>query len=329
MRTNAIGWMAVTLAWVLLVPGPSNAQDDLPAIRVTVEPDSVTVGDIITVVVTVEHTLATSVTWPDPFELPPFEILRVDHDEPTREDDRLVSRAVVTLTSFELGELAVPTLSVEVVAEDNANSPTSLSTSPLAIAVTSVGRDETSDIRDIRGPLFIPFQVVTLLPWIAGGLVLAGTAFWFYRRYARRPTAAPAAPPAPPPRPPEEVAYEALLAIELSDLLARGEVKTFHIRLSDTMRVYIEGRFDVQAMEMTTGEVLTGLRRTNTQSEIVGRFRRLLDRCDLVKFAKHRPEPTDCHDLVGLARGLVDVTTKTEAVSPESPAADTPQEHVA
>ena len=315
----------LALAWPMALV----AQTARPYADVAVTPTSITLGDPVTVAVTIEHPPDTRLIWPDPVELGPFEILVMTVTEPVVDNDHLVSTAELTVTTFELGELTLPSIAVEVVSDDETNAPLSLSTDPAVIAVMSVGRDEGGDIRDIKGPLTIPFRLVTLVPWAVGLLIVGGAVYWLLRRfYFRPPTAVATSAPPPPPRPAAELAYESLLALELSGLLTRGEVKTYHIRLSDIMRVYVEGRFNVQAMEMTTGEVLAGLRTTGTGSEVVGRFRQLLDRCDLVKFAKHRPARTDCHDLVGLGRGLVDVTTSA-AVSSSDQAASTPRERVA
>ena len=121
--------------------------------------------------------------------------------------------------------------------------------------------------------------------------------------------------PATPPRPAHVLAHEALDALEASRLLELGEVKTYHIRVSDIMRVYVEGRFGIDAMEMTTAEMLGELRRTGAGHEVMTGFRQLLDRCDLVKFAKLRPELTSCRDVVPAGRRLVDVTTPRDEVA--------------
>jgi len=103
-------------------------------------------------------------------------------------------------------------------------------------------------------------------------------------------------------------------------LLELGEVKTYHIRVSDIMRVYVEGRFGVEAMEMMTGEVLDGLRWAGVASGAVADFRQLLERSDLVKFAKFRPDVPGCRDLVPLGRRLVDVTRPADPILVEAPA---------
>ena len=89
----------------------------------------------------------------------------------------------LTITAFELGELTLPTFEVEVV--DAAGDTVRLATDAAVVRVESVGRDEGGDIRDIKGPLAIPFSVVTLLPWLAGLAILSAAAYWLYRRYRR------------------------------------------------------------------------------------------------------------------------------------------------
>ena len=288
-----------------------------PAVETTVSTATAAVGDAVTVVVTVRHAPDAAVRWPDPIDAGPFELLDPPVSRSTAVGGGVESRLELRVAAFELGELSFPSLDLEVV--DAGGDATALATEPVAVTLESVGRDEGGDIRDIKGPLAIPFEVVTLLPWIAALAALAAVAAWVYRRYRRRTR--PEAPrPARPPRPAHVVALEALDALEAARMLERGEIKTYHIRLSDILRVYLEGRFGVDAMEMTTGEVLDGLRGTDAESAVVADIRHLLDRCDLVKFAKLRPAIPECRELAPLARRVVKVTTVVEP-TPAAPAA--------
>ena len=280
-----------------------------PTVETTVSAAAAAVGDPITVIVTARHAPDAEVRWPNPVEAAPFELLDPPVAQSAAVDGGVVSRLELRVAAFELGELAFPPLDVEVV--DAAGEVTSLATEAAPVVIESVGRDEGGDIRDIKGPLAIPFAVVTLLPWIAALLAVAAAAAWLYRRYRRR-SRPEALVPTLPPRPAHEVAREALDALEAAGLLERGEIKTYHIRLSDIVRVYVEGRFRVDAMEMTTGEVLDGLHRTDADRGAVADVRRVLDRCDLVKFAKLRPAIPECRELLPLARRVVEITAPVE-----------------
>lgn len=306
----------------LLVPLVAAAQRDRPTLDTTLDPVVISVGDPVTVVVTVGHASDQEVVWPDPVAVDPFELLDVRQAESAPEGNLVRSRLELTVTAFELGELSLPTFEVQVV--DATGDTVTLSTDSATVTIESVGRDDGGEIRDIKGPLAVPFGVVSLLPWLAGLAGLAA-AVWLYRRYRRR-TRPEVPAPSVPPRPAHEVAYESLDALEASGLLELGEVKTFHIRVSDIMRVYVEGQCGVEAMEMTTGEVLEGLRRNSAGSGVVADFRQLLERCDLVKFAKLRPGVSDCRELVPLGRRLVD---RTKPATPATPAPiDAPAEAI-
>ena len=309
---------------VSLTAAPTAGQDTAPtaqavepAVETTVSGAAAAVGDPISVVVTVRHAPDAEVRWPDPVEAAPFELLDPPVAQSAAVDGGVESRLELRVAAFELGELAFPPLDVEVV--DAAGEVTALATEAAPVVIESVGRDEGNDIRDIKGPLAIPFAVVTLLPWIAAVLALAAAGAWLYRRYRRR-SRPEALVPTLPPRPAHEVAREALDALEAAGLLERGEIKTYHIRLSDIVRVYVEGRFGVDAMEMTTAEVLDGLLRTDADRGAVADVRRVLDRCDLVKFAKLRPAISECRELLPLARRVVEVTAPVEP-APAGPAA--------
>jgi hypothetical protein len=304
-RVVATCWLGVSLVT------PVSAQTDAPRLLTAIEPAVITVGDPVRLVVTVHHLAESQVVWPDPFELDPFELVDQRLLEPLAEGNRVQSSTELTLTAFALGELRVPAFEVEVV--DAAGDSVRLTSEVAVIRVESVRLDESADIRDIKGPLAIPFSMATLLPWLVGLTILGAAAYWLYRRYRRR-TRPDRPVPVVPPRPAHEIAYESLDALEASGLLQLGEVKTYHIRVSDILRVYTEDRFDVDAMEMTTGEVLVGLDRARVARGVVGDFRKLLDRCDLVKFAKFRPDASACHHLVPLGRQLVDVTKRVDPV---------------
>ena len=314
------------LAAVLVasLAAPAAAQESAPAgraieptIETSVSAATAAVGDPVTIVVTVRHAADAEVRWPDPVDVAPFELLDPPVAQSAAVDGGLESRLELRVAAFELGELFFPSLDVEVVGAGGEE--TTLATEAVPVAIESVGRDEGGDIRDIKGPLAIPFAVVTLLPWLAALLAAAAVAAWLYRRYRRRSTPEALVPELPP-RPAHEIAREALDALEAAGLLERGEIKTWHIRLSDIVRVYVEGRFGVDAMEMTTGEVLDGLLRTDADRGAVADVQRLLDRCDLVKFAKLRPAIPECRELFPLARRVVDVTAPVEP-PPAGPAA--------
>ncbi len=88
-------------------------------------------------------------------------------------------------------------------------------------------------------------------------------------------------------------------------MLARGEVKEFHIAAADMLRTYAERRYGVDAREMTTHEVLAALRKRRADARFVDGLSAFLEQCDLVKFAKVRPDPDASRGVLGLGRRIV------------------------
>jgi hypothetical protein len=138
---------------------------------------------------------------------------------------------------------------------------------------------------------------------------LAAIAFLVWRYWRNRRAHAPAAPPVP-----AHVRAKQRLAEALALL---GEPKPFCIAVSDTVRWYLEERFEFRAPERTTEEFLHELRATTLltpdQKDSLGDF---LNRCDLVKFAKYEPVEPELRDLHASAVRLVD---ETEPVAEPEP----------
>ena len=285
-------------AWTVAVV-PLVAQD--ARISNDVDTTLVTVGDRVRMTVTVEHAVGARVVWPDSLDLTPFEVLAAEAIPPATEGERVRSSAILTMAAFELGELVIPSFDVQVLGPGDAVE--TLSTNRFGIEVVSIGVDETGDIRDIRGPLWIPVGVVTVSLWILLLLVVLGAAYGLYRRSRRR--GADVEESGPPPRPAHEVALEAIARVEASPMLERGQVKEYHIEVSEILRTFIEARFHVRSLEMTTREVVDGLRGVGAQGQFIDGLRRFLDQCDMVKFAKVRPVLEASQEVLELGRELV------------------------
>ena len=137
--------------------------------------------------------------------------------------------------------------------------------------------------------------------WGALALGAAALAFWAWRYWRKRRSQIPPVPVIPAHVRAKQKLREALALI--------GQPREFCILVSDTVRWYLEERFDFRAPERTTEEFLYELQATNLltpdQKNSLGEF---LRRCDLVKFAKYEPGPPELHDLHDSAVRLVEET---------------------
>ncbi|MDD4150413.1 MAG: hypothetical protein PHE33_10310 [Bacteroidales bacterium] len=83
------------------------------------------------------------------------------------------------------------------------------------------------------------------------------------------------------------IALEKLENIHKQKIWAKGQVKEYHVQLTDVVREYIENRFGIYAVEMTSSEILEAF--VNLVSEVdFMKLRQILEIADAVKFAKYQ-----------------------------------------
>ena len=169
-----------------------------------------------------------------------------------------------------------------------------------------------NDIRDIKPPVEITSPWVWVA-WALGAIAVAVLAYGIWKYWRKQQL-----------KPRVEVVVPAHIRAKqkLQEALALlNQPKPFCTLVSDTIRFYLEERFEFHAPERTTEEFLYELQNTNLllpdQKESLGEF---LKRCDLVKFAKYEPREAEMRDLHEAAVRLVDETEPTPVETPTSQA---------
>ncbi len=184
---------------------------------------------------------------------------------------------------------------------------------------------ESNSITDIK-PVFRPkfnwkglLRIVLLvLAVVAIGIAL----YIFIKKYILKKPALEAT-AAEPERPPHELALEALNRLKEEKNWQKGRTKEYYTQLTDIVRLYIDRVFGVNACEMTSNEILQGLRQLKTDDkELYGRLQAMLSMADLVKFAKWFPYPEECEQNLKDAFFFVERTMPQESVPTEAHTAD-------
>ncbi len=293
---------------LLLLSSGAAAQD----IRVTARADSarILIGDWLTVHLEAEHRSDATVTWPSFRDsLPGFEVVRRTDPVVRRDNDRVLESSTLILTAFDAGELVIPPIQFQYTVQGD-TAERSAETLPIPVTVRGVAVDTSKDIRDIKPPMALSITLGELLPYIIG-LAALGAVVWLVYYIMKKRKAGESIFPEEPLRPANEIALEALRALEGERLWQRGKVKEYHSEITDILRRYIERRFGILAMESTTDEILIsgpvgglpgGARETLTT---------VLVRADLVKFAKFQPAPAENEASLPLAVSFVESTVET------------------
>lgn len=144
-------------------------------------------------------------------------------------------------------------------------------------------------------------------------LPLAALLAWLAIRYLPRLKKKPAPPP---PVPPWELALKELRELDGAGLLERARFDEYLDRVSDTLRAYLGRRYGFDGLESTTRELLRQLGERAPDFRFESEVRDILQRSDLVKFAKRLPNEHECKDAMLETRRIVERTTKSPTLDP-------------
>lgn len=243
-----------------------------------------------------------------------IEIIRRTPVDTTRLNDEMwqLSRQF-TITSFDTGYYLIPTYSFRVTGIDNADTLLLVS-EPFVLNVFSLPVDLSQPVKPIKGPLAVPYTVMELLPYILGAMALVAIIVLLI---TRKKKTSPVIVGKPKPKiPPHVTALLELEKLRQQKLWQNGLIKDYYSRLTEIIRVYVEGRYNVPAIESTTYDTIIMLRNTDISEDSLIGLRELLEFADLVKFAKAKPLPTEHEQSINTAESFVKATTPSVSESP-------------
>jgi uncharacterized repeat protein (TIGR01451 family) len=154
--------------------------------------------------------------------------------------------------------------------------------------------DTTAKIFDIIKPYKAPVTVGEVLPWVLL-ITLAGVIIWVAIRFLRKLKKSETGKETYiPPEPAHVIAFRELERLKNEELWRKGETKKYYTMLTEILRQYLENRFSVFSLELTTSETLealvkTGFKKNGSYNDL----KSVLTGADLVKFAKYNPVPAE------------------------------------
>lgn len=218
--------------------------------------------------------------------------------------------AYVVVTSFEEGLHDLPGISVGRWHPDGVAD--TLSYACQQLVVTTIPVDTASfEVHDIKGQVRYPVTFAEVLPYILGVIAFAGLAAlvtWLVIRWRRRRAGAVDARR----EPAHIVALRKLDRWRGEKHWEPAQQKAFYSGVTDVLREYINGRYGVSAMEMTTQELFDGLKDVELPDDLRAELRELFDRADFVKFAKHAAEREENASVVPFAVRFVTSTYQAD-----------------
>jgi len=305
-----------------------------PKVDAGLDTTSILIGDPLWLTLTVSAGPGETVRFPEVADkLGKFELLTSTAVERLESDDgSTVQRRRFKVTTYETGRQSIPRL--EFVAMGRDGSMDTLYTPELAVEVISLLSDTTgTEVKPLKALVPAPKLWHRLVFWAAAIVFLVVVPLIFaWRRYLARRTARllEAARPVVPLRPAHLSAFDELDRIRSLGLIEKGKIKLFHELVSATIRNYMAARFSIDALEMTTWEVLAALEnKLPGDDRLYDSFRNFLEACDLVKFAKYKPPLVQINSVFNLAYELVESTRLVESEQAGIPAAEAVEEMIA
>lgn len=203
---------------------------------------------------------------------------------------KTISQKIV-LTSFDSGFYSIPSFRFAY-QKPNDTSTLFAETEASLLNVLTIPVDTTKNIKDIKPPISAPITFTEILPWLGGGIILIAIIFLVIYFLKRRKKKLPLIRlPQKPPTPPHIVALETLESLKSRKLWQNGQFKEYHTAITDIIRKYIEERYNIGAIEMTSDEILSSFNSALINDSSMEKLRQVLLIADLVKFAKEEPLP--------------------------------------
>ncbi len=278
---------------------------------VSLEPDEISIGQQASLRIRIELPAQASLVYPAISDTITRHIEIVSFGRPDTllvDGTNLVLEQHHRITSWKAGFHPIPPLAFIAIA---GNDTLPFISEALLLEVTAVEIDAESDIKDIKSIFSIPLSFRELLPYLLGVLLLIAIA-WMVVRYIKKPKSEKQKVDIfqKPDIPAHMAAFSALSSLKNKKLWQKGAYKAYHSELANIIRFYLERRYGVTAMELTTNETLLMVEPLVNDPVYLNNLSQILEVADLVKFAKFTPEPSINESSMELAFDFVDVTKK-------------------
>lgn len=205
------------------------------------------------------------------------------------------------LTIFDTGYLYIPEIKIAY-RSGSINSTKSSPALPMHVSAVVVNPEGLAPIKNIAHERM---NMEDIYPFILALLLIAILVYFIMKRRQAQNKVQELI-PAEPERSPYEIARSELDLLLREELWIQRKEKEHQTRTTYALRAFIERQFRILALESTSPEIISQLALASLDQEHLHRVRQILERADLVKFAKAKPSTKEHKDSVLHAIGFVD-----------------------
>lgn len=221
------------------------------------------------------------------------------------QNDSSFLRQKLIITGFDSGRYVLPALAFNIKGQN-------YYTDSLPINVATLEVDTSKAFKPIKSVKDLPmswrdyWRPVTLVLSLL--LLLIGLGYYLYRRWKKGGNQKDTVPP----EKAHATALRELSILEKKELWQHGQVKAYYDELSRILRNYLENRFDLNALEKTSDDLLRETRKMKELKAFRKPLRLILQTADLAKFAKANPTEEQHLSCLQATRDLIIKTKLTK-----------------
>ena len=297
-----------------------------PLVAVAIDSAAILIGEqtVLHLTVTADQDRPVQVVIPNDTLMAGVEVLNLSKPDSTMiENNRMVIKQDVLITSFDSSLYLLPPLKVIDGTDTVYSNQVALKVSTLPVNVENP--EEFFDIKQVWKPPFVLADYYPIIIGILLVLLLAALAWYIWKRMRERKSLIPFKKEEPK-LPPHEQAIKELDAIKQQKLWQQGRSKEYYTLITETLRRYMVDRFGINAMEMTSDEILALIKQTTEAQSVYDNLRQILSLADFVKFAKMNPLPDENDLSLMNAYLFVNQTKVVELPKPEDESTEKKEE---
>ncbi|RIH64805.1 hypothetical protein D1164_12220 [Mariniphaga sediminis] len=258
---------------------------------------NILLGDQVKLFLEINHPKKVDITFP---QVPDtirgnIEVLQQSEIDTFEMDDETFQKQIQSylITCFDSGSHRIPPFWFKINMDGRIDS---IPSNGVTLNVHTIPIDTTRGPTDIKMPYDAPVTLKEVIPYILGIILIGAILFFILYSIKRKKQNKPIFTlPKKPKEPAHVIALRELDRIKDEKLWQQGKIKPFYSDVTETLRTYIEDRYDIPAMEKTSDETLDSFRfrRDLLKEKTFENLSRILKLADLVKFAKYTPLPDD------------------------------------
>jgi hypothetical protein len=286
-------------------------------IDVSIDSAAILIGEqtVLHLTVTTDNGKNVIVPIPNDTLMTGVEVLNIAKADTTVIDNnRLLIKQDILVTSFDSSLYLLPPFKVIDQTDTIYSNQVALKVSTIPVNIDKP--DEFNDIKDTWDPRFVLADYYLLIYGVLFACFLICLIGYILKRLRNRQSIIPFKKQEPK-LPPFEMAMKELDEIKQQKLWQQGRNKEYYTLLTDTLRKYMVNRFGINAMEMTSGEILELIRLESEANSSYNSLKQILELADFVKFAKLHPLPDENELSLMNAYLFVNQTKVVEVASPE------------